>query len=173
MVTQRERLRERGLSQISVWLPDDVVGQIKTMAERLGLSLPKFIERSALAYQPESTNPPDYVGELTFDLMALTDRVAALEKAGKAKVAVPAVSPVLAAAGVVVSLPAPPSGGDRGAKAALRDPVILELHKKGLLHREIQAELTQRGIFANGKNGQPTAISLGVISTVIKRAGLE
>jgi hypothetical protein len=152
MVTHRERLRERGLTQLSVWLPDDTARLIKATAERLGLSLPKLIERAVIAYQPAS-NPPDYADEIATTLTALTARITALESERQ------------------TTPPNPfPKSGER-ARAALRDPAIIELHKRGLKYADIQAELFQRGITANGKDGQPTPISIGVISTVIKKAG--
>ena len=145
---------------INLLISEPADTRLRTLAAHHAQPLSLIVERAILAYQPD-----DYPASETTTLTALADRITALEATINNPPVIPAVSPI----------PAPPDpipkSGERARVAALRDPVIIELHRQGLKYEDIQSELFRRGITANGKNGQPTPISLGVISTVIKKAG--
>jgi hypothetical protein len=151
---------------INLLISEPADTRLRTLAAHHAQPLSLIVERAILAYQPDD-NPASETTTMT----ALADRITALEATINNPPVIPAVRPVPAASGAVMP-PAPPTGGQRSAKAALRDPAIIELRKQGLLCREIQTELIKRGIYANGKNGQPAPISTGLISTVLKKAGL-
>lgn len=95
MATQRERLRERGQTQVSVWLPLPVAEALKTLSEQRNLSATKIISAAILAYAdmamleqyphsastPANTNALEHLAE---EIDSLKSRVLALETAQNA-----------------------------------------------------------------------------------------
>ena len=50
MVSFREKLKDRGQVQVSMWLPDSVADRAKALAKERGLSLPKLFEAAIDVY---------------------------------------------------------------------------------------------------------------------------
>lgn len=90
MVSQRERLKERGMTQVSVWLPDSTVERMKALALARDLSLPKLIESALLALEqsPDEPSPvsvpgTDALANMRAALAELHRRVSLLESTAK------------------------------------------------------------------------------------------
>ena len=78
MTTFREKLKDRGQAQISMWLPSAVVDHAKALAADRGLSLPKLFVAALEVY---SGCPVDDSKDNSVDTGIVLTRVAALERA--------------------------------------------------------------------------------------------
>lgn len=165
MVSSRDKLKERGLVQIAVWLSQDSAALLKRLAAERGQSATKVVEQGimALAAQPdESTEPAssdfdlwNRVAELAAALERTNARLSALE-APRAPVAADApaegvseVEPAeVALPGASTAMPEPvpvkvfaelPSVERAKAVAAMQ-----AMRRRGLSYREISAALLEQ-----------------------------
>ena len=77
MVTQRERLKERGLVQISIWLTQDAADKLKQISEQRGISATKAVESAILAYDESILEQYSHSSSIPID--SILERLATLE----------------------------------------------------------------------------------------------
>lgn len=157
MVSSRDKLKERGLVQIAVWLSQDSAALLKRLAAERGQSATKVVEQAiaALAVQPDELTEPassdfdlwNRVAELAAALERTNARLSALEAPRAPE---PALNPKPAEIALQTpSVGIPEPGGVRvfaelpdGERAALV-AVMQDWHEQGLSLREIGAGLLQ------------------------------